>query len=68
MTLAETNGRVEYILRPLEPGVRHAFTVLTSSDVLNTAEQISGTYRWPSSPPLAVPYGRALTFAKMAFG
>ena len=43
-------GRVEYTVRRMAPGVRHAFTVLTSNDVVNTAEQISGTYHWPSNP------------------
>ena len=45
-----TNGRSSYTLRRLVPGDRHAFTVLTSSDVENTIEYISGRYSWPRSP------------------
>ena len=45
-----TNGRSNYTLRRLVPGDRHAFTVLTSNDVENTAEFIEGRYGWPSNP------------------
>ncbi len=48
--LAVNGGRVEYTARRLEQGVRHAFTVLTGSDVVNTVEQLSGRYFWPSNP------------------
>ena len=44
------DGREEYTLRRLVPGDRHAFTVLASSDVVNTRETISGTYAWPLNP------------------
>ena len=49
LNLAANGGRVEYTVRRLTP-VRHAFTVLTSNDVVNTAEYISGRYNWPSNP------------------
>ena len=48
--LPVSNGRVEYTLRRLAPGVRHALTVLTSSDVINTTETLGGTYYWPQTP------------------
>ena len=48
--LPVSNGRVEYTLRRLAPGVRHALTVLTSNDVVNTTETIGGTYYWPQNP------------------
>ncbi len=44
------DGRVQYILRRLVTDDRHAFTVLTSKDVVNTAEMVSGAYRWPQNP------------------
>jgi subtilisin family serine protease len=50
VNLTPANGRVEYTVRRLEPGVRHAVTVLTSDDVVNTRETISATYLWPRNP------------------
>ncbi len=50
LNLTVNGGRVEYPVRRLAPGVRYAFTVLTSNDVINTTEQISGRYFWPSNP------------------
>ena len=44
------DGRAQYILRRLAQGDRHAFTVLTSKDVVNTVETISGEYHWPQNP------------------
>ena len=44
------DGRVQYILPRLVQGDRHAFTVLTSKDVVNTLETISGEYHWPRNP------------------
>ena len=45
-----TGGRGQYALRRLVQGDRHAFTVLTSNNVVNTAETISGAYSWPQNP------------------
>ena len=45
-----SDGRAQYTLRRLVKGDRHAFTVLTSSDVLNTQETVSGSYAWPQNP------------------
>ena len=45
-----SDGRAEYTLRRLSPGVHHAFTVLTSNDFNNTIEQVSGTFVWPEVP------------------
>ncbi len=50
LNFTEQGGRVEYTVRRLAPGVRHAFTVLTSNDVENTREHFGGRYSWPSSP------------------
>ena len=50
LNVPATGGRAEYTLRRLVQGDRHAFTVLTSSDVENTTEYISGRYAWPSNP------------------
>ena len=44
------NGRVQYVLRRLEQGVRHAVTVLSSGDVLANGRTVSGTFSWPNSP------------------
>ena len=44
------DGQVQYVLRRLVHGDRHAFTVLTSKDVVNTVEAISGEYHWPRNP------------------
>ena len=45
-----TTGRGQYTLRRLVQGDRHAFTVLTSNNVVNTVETISGEYSWPQNP------------------
>ena len=45
-----TGGRGQYTLRRLVQGDRHAFTVLTSHNVVNTVETISGAYSWPQNP------------------
>ena len=45
-----TGGRGQYTLRRLVQGDRHAFTVLTSNNVVNTTETISGIYSWPKNP------------------
>ena len=39
-----TNGRAEYTLRRLEPGARHAFSVLTNGSLY-------GEPTWPGNPP-----------------
>ena len=49
LNLPPNNGTVEYTIRRLAPA-RHAFTVLTSNDVVNTTEYITGRYNWPSNP------------------
>lgn len=50
LNFTEQGGRVEYTVRRLAPGVRHAFTVLTSRNVENTREYFGGRYSWPSNP------------------
>ena len=43
------NGRAEYTVRRLEQGVRHAFTVLTSSNFVDAGGggSVSSTFAWP---------------------
>ena len=50
--LRVSNGRVEYTVRRLEQGVRHAFTVLTSSDFSDSGAggSVSSEFSWPSNP------------------
>ena len=48
--IAVSGGRGQYTLRRLVQGDRHAFTVLTSNNVVNTVETISGAYSWPQNP------------------
>lgn len=50
--LPVVNGRTEYTVRRLEQGARHAFTVLTSNDFVDTgaAGRVSSTFAWPSNP------------------
>lgn len=43
------NGRVEYTIRRLERGARHAFTVHTTSDA-TYGLTYGGRFRWPSRP------------------
>ena len=43
------DGRVEYTVRRLERGARHAFTVHTTGDA-TYGLTYSGRFRWPSSP------------------
>jgi hypothetical protein len=50
LNFTEQGGRVEYTVRRLALGVRHAFTVLTSNDVENTREHFGGKHSWPSNP------------------
>ena len=45
-----SGGRVEYNLRRLAQGDRHAFTVLTSSNHVNTRESFNSEFSWPSNP------------------
>ena len=47
-----SGGRTEYTVRRLAPGVRHAFTVLTSDDFVDTgaAGSVSSEFSWPSNP------------------
>ena len=45
-----SGGRVQYTLRRLAQGDRHAFTVLTSSNHVNTKESFNSEFSWPSNP------------------
>ena len=47
-----TNGRAEYTIRRLSPGARHAFTVLTSNNFVDTGGggSVSSEFLWPSNP------------------
>ena len=47
-----SNGKAEYTVRRLEQGVRHAFTVLTSSSFADTgaAGSVSSEFSWSSNP------------------
>ena len=49
--LPVSNGRVEYTVRRLEQGARHAFTVLTSNNFVDTgaAGNVSSKFAWPSN-------------------
>ena len=46
------NGRAEYTVRRLSPGARHAFTVLTSNDFVDTGGggSVSSEFYWSSNP------------------
>ena len=46
------NGRAEYTIRRLAPGARHAFTVLTSNNFIDSGDggSIRGEFFWPSNP------------------
>ena len=46
------NGRAEYTVRRLSPGARHAFTVLTSNNFVDTGGggRVSSEFFWPSNP------------------
>ena len=50
--LTVSNGRAEYTVRRLEQGVRHAFTVLTSSNFVDTGGggSVNSAFSWPSNP------------------
>ena len=47
-----SNGRAEYTLRRLDPGAKHAFTVLTSNNFVDTGGggSVSSEFFWPSNP------------------
>ena len=45
-----SNGRAEYTVRRLSLGARHAFTVLTSNNFYNNAQNAGGDFSWPSNP------------------
>ena len=47
-----TNGRAEYTIRRLVPGARHAFTVLTSNNFVDSGGggSVSSEFFWPSNP------------------
>ncbi|MDE2785202.1 MAG: excalibur calcium-binding domain-containing protein [Chloroflexota bacterium] len=46
------NGRAEYTVRRLQQDARHAFTVLTSSNFVDTgaAGSVTSEFSWPSNP------------------
>ena len=47
-----TNGRAEYTVRRLSEGARHAFTVLTSNNFVDSGGggSVSSEFFWPSNP------------------
>lgn len=47
-----SNGRAEYTLRRLSQGARHAFTVLTSNNFVDSGGggSVSSEFFWPSNP------------------
>ena len=47
-----TDGRAEYTIRRLVPGTRHAFTVLTSNNFVDTGGggSVTSEFFWPSNP------------------
>ena len=47
---AVSGGRAQYVIRRLAQGDRHAFTVLTSSNHVNTRESFNSEFSWPSNP------------------
>ena len=56
-----SNGRAEYTIRRLSPGARHAFTVLTSNNFVDTGGggSVSSEFFWPSNPRWTFLQGRA---------
>ena len=46
------NGRAEYTIRRLDTGAKHAFTVLTSNNFVDTGAggSVSSEFFWPSNP------------------
>ena len=50
--LRVSNGRAEYTVRRLQQGARHAFTVLTSNDFIDTgsAGSVNSEFAWPTNP------------------
>ena len=46
------NGRAEYTVRRIVPGARHAFTVLTGNDFIDSGGggSVSSEFFWPSNP------------------
>ena len=50
--LRVSNGRAEYTVRRLAQGTRHAFTVLTSNNFVDTgnAGSVSSEFVWPTNP------------------
>ena len=55
------NGRAEYTIRRLSPGARHAFTVLTSDNFIDTGSggSVSSEFFWPTNPRWTFLPGRA---------
>ena len=47
-----SNGRAEYTIRRLSPGARHAFTVLTSGNFVDSGGggSVRSEFFWPSNP------------------
>ena len=54
------DGRAEYTIRRLSPGARHAFTVLTSNNFVDSGDggSVRSEFFWPSKPRWRIPPGR----------
>ena len=48
--IIRSDGRMEFTVQHLEPGVNYAFTVLTSNDAHWDADTVSGTFIWTKDP------------------
>ena len=48
--IIRSDGRMEFTVQHLEPGVNSAFTVLTSNDAHWDADTVSGAFIWPKDP------------------
>ena len=48
--IIRSDGRMEFTVQHLEPGVNYAFTVLTSNDAHWDADTVSGAFIWPKDP------------------
>ena len=48
--IVRSDGRMEFTIQHLEPGVNYAFTVLTSNDSHWNADTVSGAFIWPKDP------------------
>ena len=53
------NGRAEYTIRRLDTGARHAFTVLTSNNFVDSGGSVNSEFFWPSNPRWTYAPGRS---------